>query len=175
MLAIQSTFVTFPPALHMGFSDTLANHGVPSVAELVAIRAFLSQQWIEWGHERNRSITTKGEGMCRFSSAFLLGYLGKGWQFVGGYPSEFHWGKQRMIDRPKGFFDGSQWHAHHWITNGKVIIDLTASQFGAEEIIVTPESDKRFGSTFMMPSEIKDALRDVRDRAALWLKEYRSR
>lgn len=175
MPAIHSILSPYPPAKHLGFADTLSNQGVPTLEELKRIRTFLTQKWIEWGNERNRSVTKDGEGMCRFTSAFLLGLLGKGWRFAGGYPSDYHWGEQKMIDLPKGFFDGSQWHAHHWITNGKVIIDLTASQFGAEEIIVTPESDKRFGSTFMMPTEITDALRDVRDRAAVWLKEYRSR
>ncbi|WP_348534815.1 hypothetical protein [Hyphomicrobium sp. D-2] len=45
---------------------------------------------------------------------------------------------------PFGFFDGSRWQAHAWATCGGLIVDITADQFGADDVIVTPQDDPRY-------------------------------
>lgn len=150
-----------------------AGGALPGV-DLEGIRGFLEERWVAWGRERDRPVTRDGEGMCRFTSAFLIAALGSHWQFSGGFPEywDFESGAMKPRASGGGYFDGEKWHAHHWVTNGRLIVDLTASQFGAERILVVPADDSRFRSTFVSRHEIQEALRDVKERATVWAREW---
>lgn len=139
---------------------------------LLEIRQFLVPKWIAWGQSHGKEVTERGEGMCRFTAAFLANALGRGWRFSGGTPDIYH-PEQGWIDRPHGggFWTGSGWEAHHWVTNGALIVDLTASQFGAPQVLITPKTDPRFRET-LQSIDIQEALRDVRDRARQWATEW---
>lgn len=152
-------------------------HGVGSMQprmedQLQCLRDFLVSRWISWGSERGKPVTAAGKGMCRFTSAFLTLALGQDWKFSGGYPEVYLAGKG-WVDNPNGggFRLGQTWVAHHWVTNGTMIVDLTASQFGQPDILLVPVTDARFKAT-LQPYQVKEALRDVRDRANQWHKEW---
>jgi len=141
---------------------------------LCRLREFLVPRWIAWGSENNTVVTERGEGMCRFTAAFLSLALGRGWCLSGGYPDlyrpETGWG-----DNPNGggFLVEGKWEAHHWVTNGRLIVDLTASQFGELPVLVVPVTDSRFRETLIFPSQRSEALRDVRKRAIGWHNEWK--
>lgn len=145
-----------------------------STEQLEQLRTFLVSRWIAWGAQYGKPVTEKGEGMCRFTAVFLKLALGRGWQFSGGYPDMYD-PVHGWIDNPKGggFQTASKWEAHHWVTNGKVIIDLTASQFGEAPILQVPVTDPRFRTT-LRPYQVTEALRDVRGRATQWHKDWKN-
>ena len=47
---------------------------------LVDAREFLESRWIRWGEAHGKPVTCAGEGMCRFTSVFLICILGTGWK-----------------------------------------------------------------------------------------------
>ncbi len=46
---------------------------------------------------------------------------------------------------PYGFFFSHRWKSHAWVECEGWIVDITADQFGADPIIVTPVADPRYG------------------------------
>lgn len=131
--------------------------------KLVELRKVLQGLWARWGEEKGMAFVTNGATMCRFTSAFLSDVLGWEWRVAGGDP------KYRGDEA--GFFDGQMWQGHYWVTNGQQIIDLTANQFGADEIVVTSMEDPRYRANFT-PREVDNALCEVEDRVDEWLNEY---
>ncbi|HEY6436717.1 MAG TPA: hypothetical protein VIY47_09005 [Ignavibacteriaceae bacterium] len=147
--------------------------GFPSLHQLKEIREFLVPKWIDWGQKNNKFVSEKGEGMCRFTSAFLLGILGHGWKLNGGH-AEFYHHFDGWIPRPMGggYSDGKNWFSHYWIEKKGVIVDLTASQFGGSEILVVRKNDPRFKSTIVSKQDIQEALFDVKERAKIWSDDW---
>lgn len=102
--------------------------------ELVAgqVRRFLEPQWEEWHrHEGSPSLLTPSQGTCGRSSLFLQEALraeGLIAEFVAGSPSE---GQQ-------GYWLDGAWHGHAWVEVDGWIVDVTADQFGAPPVVVTP-------------------------------------
>lgn len=146
--------------------------------EFVALRRFLVPLWVAWsqspnafGEPRNVVVTEAGEGMCRFTSAFLaLALKRAGWRFDGGSPDVFDWEAKRWTTSSAGGgFRGrdGRWHGHHWVRRKDVIVDLTAAQFGDEPVLITSISDPRYRST-LNPLSRSEALRDVSGRAKEW-------
>lgn len=138
--------------------------------ELTQIRKFLIPHWVAWGNSSEKIVTEKGEGMCRFTAAFLARVLGKGWKFDGGYPDVFdprslQW--VYCVDGGGYKLPSGTWEAHYWATDGKVIVDLTASQFGEQDVVIVPISDARYKST-MTAFLRKESMKDVRYRANQW-------
>lgn len=140
------------------------------------IRCFLVPLWIQWGVDRGKPVSAAGEEMCRFTSAFLVKVLGPGWRFDGGHPDVFDWKSKAWVDSGLGggFLDASGvWRPHHWVCKNGVIVDLTASQFGEPDMVITTSEDPRFRSTMDSRSRA-EALRDVQARASAWASDWRS-
>jgi hypothetical protein len=87
--------------------------------------------------------------MCRYTSIFLKAVLNSGacpsWRLVAGRPivKEFEGTENGCFGFRTSsglFFD------HCWVQSTKLIIDITADQFGAEAVIITPVSDPRYFS-----------------------------
>lgn len=175
-LDAAATEIVADPAAERALSNLLQAKlaRVPGTTDLAALRAFLTSRWIEWGQANHKPVTARGEGMCRFSAYFLKLALGNGWRFSGGVPDVFDWPSRKWIDRPDGggYFDGCAWQAHHWVTDGKTIIDMTASQFGERDIMIVPATDPRFHETISTQRERAEAARDVETRARQWHKDW---
>lgn len=81
---------------------------------------------------------------CGRSSLFLRDVLQQ-----AGHCAEWTNGVPRLgEDLPDigsyGFFAGRRWESHAWVVSDGFIVDITADQFGAEPIIVTPINDTRY-------------------------------
>lgn len=142
-----------------------------SQRQLAQLRAALLPHW------RTRSVQLRTDhtctphpekspdhGMCRFTAAFLQAFLrkqGLALQVAGGsvWPPQFTSG---------GFMDAhGEWHPHYWLTDGHWIYDITASQFGAEPVIITPLTDPRYQENFSA-QEIREHLVHVRATVKQW-------
>lgn len=152
------------------YKDNKTNLGIDS---LKTIRSFLTTKWKEkheaFSKKSDRVFKTEDESLCRFTSAFLLEVLpeltGEKWEVEGG-------DKLNVYEPVGGFKDArDKWHGHYWVTNGKVIVDLTAKQFGDKDIIVTSANDKRYHENYT-PEELKAHLADVEDTVMDWLDDY---
>jgi hypothetical protein len=131
--------------------------------QLALFRQALEGFWRQWAEEKNRPNAASGATMCRYSAAFVSDLLGWGWRVKGGAPH--HDGDSA------GFFDGSAWHPHHWVSDGYWIVDLTADQFGADKIIVTTVSDPRYRPNYTQ-EELEEAMSHVEDRVEAWVDSY---
>ena len=61
-----------------------------------------------------------------------------------------------------GFFDGQVWRGHSWLVCDSLIIDITADQFGAAPVIITPANDQRYRESRADPaSDVSRARREV--------------
>lgn len=166
----------------MGHIDAPSKLSGPNESDLTDLRSFLVPQWIDWGRERGRTVTRRGESMCRFTAAFLIKVLGSGWRFEGGSPDVWDGASNRWTTSAHGggfqAKDGT-WHAHHWVTKGGVLVDLTASQFGEPnehpDVIVTDRNDPRYRSTLHSQVERREALEHVRKRAERWAHLWKAR
>ncbi len=138
-------------------------------ALLQEIRHFLVPLWREWGRSRQPrfSVTIKGEGMCRFTSVFLADMLGPEWRLTCGTP--IYSEETGELLEPGGFWDGQQWHEHCWVSNGRDVVDLTASQFGAPSILLESVLDKRWVANVTNPWQLEDLEAGVQHRVNYWL------
>ena len=134
-------------------------------ARLIPLRLQLQSHWAEYAAETHKPWTADGSSMCKFSAAFLELVLGKPWRYTGG-ESRYDYEQNEFFDLA-GFFDGKRWESHNWVTDGERIVDLTASQFGADDIIITSASDPRYRANFF-PPEIRESKKYVIKRARQW-------
>jgi hypothetical protein len=139
--------------------------------KLMDMQRFLKDRWQEWARERGQPDAATGVGMCRFSSFFLEKVLGGSWRVAGG-EQHYDWSAQRHTGTG-GFFDGDAWRAHYWISDGKVILDLAAGQFGADEILVANASDSRYAANYL-PHELKEHRVHVAQRVRSWVTMYKT-
>lgn len=106
-----------------------------------AMRRFLEPHWAEW-HRRAGSPPgrkTLSEGTCGRSARFTALVLRMaGLEVVQKFGSP--------VDGDCGFHGPEGWRGHGWVELPElgVIVDVTADQFGAEPVIVTPVGDPRF-------------------------------
>lgn len=146
-------------------------------ARLDEIRAFLVRKWSERAAEMGLTPSVLSDGMCGFSSAFLLEVLpaetGEEWRVVGGIPvSE----SGAALDAG-GIMDGEgEWHAHYWLVSDKhgLIVDLTSDQFGLAPIAVLETGDPRYVGNYH-EHEVAEQMRAVSWRSRQWVREWRSR
>lgn len=132
---------------------------------LTILRAQLVDHWAAYAIERHKPWTADGSSMCKFTSAFLELVLGQPWRYTGG-ESRYDHEENEFFDLA-GFFDGKRWESHNWVTDGKRIVDLTAHQFGADDIIITSASDPRYRENFSR-QELREGKKHVINRARQW-------
>jgi hypothetical protein len=130
---------------------------------LIVLRTALEGYWAAWAEEKGRPEAASGATMCRFTAAFLVELLGWPWRVAGG--------DDYGDDNLGGFFDGTEWHAHYWVTDGLRIIDLTANQFGGPPIVLTNVNDARYSENYEQ-EDLEDALPHVAVRATQWADDF---
>jgi hypothetical protein len=104
-----------------------------------AARVFLESRWPAW-HRRwgPPHPACASQWTCIRSSLFVrkvLGQVGIGATIASGVPNA----RERC-----GFFDGVSWNSHAWVRTAGAIVDVTADQFSAADVIITPISDSRY-------------------------------
>lgn len=136
----------------------------------VEIRDFLKPLWKE-KHKilRLNQPISEDQKMCQFTSLFLkmvIESLGEEAYFRGG--------GTRFPDVKDGGFRDSEgvWHTHFWVeVDNEFIIDITANQFGAPEVIVTSLDDDRYKSN-ITGDELSEFACNVEKTAFSWLELY---
>jgi hypothetical protein len=106
--------------------------------------------------------------MCRYTAAFLAAEMKPRWRFTGGAQD---WIDPVGFVGAGGYFDGRLWHPHHWVTDGELIIDLAAEQFGGAAIEVIGVDDPRYCANYMK-QECADAVRGVAHGVKAWRQMY---
>lgn len=113
----------------------------------VSARRFLEPIWHEWHAAWKGPVPPVASTFtCGRSSLFLAEALRH-----EGFEAEWQSGTPRLSESgpelgPYGFHTGTRWESHAWVCSGGLIVDITADQFGAEPVIVTPASDARYGA-----------------------------
>ena len=117
------------------------HHSLPGIASNA--RKFLETVWPDWQHERHQRYgcpmpAVMSYSTCASSSTFLQKVL-DGF----GVISEVRHGW--FLVEPSSSPLSSETR-HTWVVSGPWLIDITADQFGADEVIVTSRSDDRYRS-----------------------------
>lgn len=104
-------------------------------------RRFLQPHWAEW-HVAWGPLTPSlpSEWTCLRSSIFVqrvLAQAGISAELASGVPD-------RDGTEPFGFFSRGVWQSHAWLRASSTIIDVTADQFGADEVIISTLADPRY-------------------------------
>ncbi|WP_336799455.1 hypothetical protein [Kaistia sp. MMO-174] len=107
-----------------------------------SVRTFLEPAWRHW----QPGAKPPSKNTCGRSSLFLERVLRH-----EGYEARWTNGIPRLAEDapdlgPFGFFDGTRWESHAWIECDGFIVDVTADQFGAPPVLVTPATDPRYGA-----------------------------
>ena len=108
----------------------------------ISVRAFLEPSWRQW----QPGVEPPSKNTCGRSSLFLervLRHQGYAARWTNGVP---RLGEDGPDLGPFGFFTGTRWESHAWVECDGFIVDVTADQFGAETVIVTPSDDPRYGA-----------------------------
>ncbi len=111
----------------------MRDHDLPDLARKA--RAFLEPLWIDFLCDPWLSVEVPlSTGACRVSSEFLAAVLPghgfHGWEVHGGPDAFTRW-------------DGTT-ADHYWLSNGSVIIDVTADQFGLPPVVLGPPDPARY-------------------------------
>jgi hypothetical protein len=111
-----------------------------------AARRFIAPHWREWhGQGGFGQPEIAPANTCGRTSLFLVQVLRQ-----EALPAQWRTGVPRPSEKglelgPFGFRVGDRWQGHSWVQSGDWIVDITADQFGAEPVIVTPANDPRYG------------------------------
>lgn len=105
-----------------------------------AVRTFLEPMWLAWPRPAGGP---PSRNTCGRSSTFLARVL----EIDFAMPSRAAFGTPSLPPRPDcdaGFRTSGGWTAHAWVVAGPRLIDITADQFGAEQVIVACCDDPRY-------------------------------
>ena len=130
------------------------------------IRAFLEPLWMDLHIDLTSRIQLPvASGMCRFTAEFLQRNASKlglaGWRVCGG---------ERGWKGPDGE------HTHFWLSDGRMILCLTADQFGGDagEVTLTTTDDPRFNDLGPVLATSVAAQAYI-ERTIWWDREWRDR
>lgn len=131
-------------------------------------RLFIEPVWGRWHRSRGHaSLHPPARYTCGRTSLFLRDVLRH-----EGYPAEWmsgtpYAGGRGAPDAACGFHSGTRWEGHAWVVSGKIIVDITADQFGDNPVVVTSTSDARYvGSMDLADPAAIEARREA--VVALW-------
>lgn len=139
----------------------------------VSARRFIEPVWDEWHRAQGSPPPLVASRFtCGRTSLFLVKVLR-----TDGFEAEWQSGTPRLSEEgpevgPYGFHSGSRWEGHAWVRSGGLIVDITADQFGAEPVIVTSTTDRRYGAGHKdtaLPSSIAARHKAVDDIWLRWL------
>lgn len=137
---------------------------------IVKLRLFLEEKWIEWKvthwHKNGVNRQESSQNMCGLSSLFLKKALEEEykniWRIAGGVSS-----------KNGGFIkNNGEIESHLWVVCDelKIIIDITADQFGYSSIIITNINDKRYLENFSV-EEKQLNIKQYLETSDNWYKE----
>jgi hypothetical protein len=141
---------------------------------LTSLRTFLEKKWSD-KHEEIKSKSLKEYNpvtldfnMCRYTALFLRSALKtlteQTWEIKGGDVWEPKFMSGGIKDQ------NNEWKGHYWLESRGIIIDLTSSQFGHKDIVITDSDNDLYESNYSK-SEISSHMKDVKDSVNQWLKE----
>ena len=128
----------------------------------------IKNKFYKMAKQKNPSNPTPDYKMCRYGALFLAEALKEKtndlWHVEGGstWPPFY---KTGGFKTKKG-----EWKGHYWATNGTIIIDIAAKQFGEEEVIITDKKDSRYEEKYTK-KELNRDLYFVKDTIKEWKKE----
>lgn len=119
---------------------------------LAGVRTFLPDCW-RWTHQnyisngQNFFLDKRKEipdplstDMCRHTTLFLLNLLQAAadntWKVAGGFAN--------FADSPGVFEQSGRWGQHWWLSDGELLLDLTADQLGWPDVVVAEANDSRY-------------------------------
>jgi hypothetical protein len=131
-------------------------------------RIFIEPVWCEWHRARGLGQPdVASRNTCGRTSFFLVNALQR-----EGLDAEWKTGVPRLSDAgpelgPYGFLVNARWESHSWVECQEWIVDLTADQFGAPPVIVTPSNDVRYraGTDTAQPIHVANRQRSAE---AIW-------
>ena len=127
------------------------------------VRHFMPDIWRAWHVEYDRPVPVPlSTGTCGRTSLLLQKILQ-----ADGYAARWCIGSALQ---ECGFFDGEGWRSHAWVVCSDLILDITADQFGAPPVIVSPVGDSRYRESNVDPaSEVWQVKRDLAASEAMVL------
>ena len=129
------------------------------------VRLFLEDRWREWhAHIGSPDLLTPSQGTCGRSSLLLRDVLRD-----AGFDAHFACGSP--VEGARGYHAPRGWLGHAWVRVEGLIVDVTADQFGAAPVLITPEDDPRYAEGKDMAEEEFIARRQR--MAATWLQHWR--
>lgn len=144
---------------------------------LTELKNFLEPKWNE-KHVHFSSLKgdrydpkTPDYKMCRYTALFLQYTLksatGLNWNIEGGdvWPPKFMTGGIKAKD--------GEWQGHYWVRHKDIIVDLTATQFGYDEIIITNKDNENYQSNYSK-KELSEHMKHVRESVKSWLNDAKS-
>ncbi|KWU17753.1 hypothetical protein [Burkholderia cenocepacia] len=137
-------------------------------AALTPVLHFVRDRWADKAIALSKREMAQGVGMCRYTAAFLACQMKPRWRFAGGAQD---WRDGTGLVGDGGYFDGSAWHPHHWVTDGELIVDLAATQFGGAAIEVVPVNDARYCGNYLR-RDCVEAVRGVSQGLKEWNRLY---
>ncbi len=118
-------------------------------------RAWVAPRWAEWRPLIHPNLTEpQPAGMCQESAVFLREVLAKRFPEATWYATG---GENDLCseDPPGGMVPKGHWRpqAHAWVEGRlrdgrRLIVDITADQFGHDGVIVTDAADERYWRTY---------------------------
>lgn len=145
------------------------------VATATRLRRFMEPVWDDWlAAEPWRRGATPSAGACGRTSLFVRDVLRR-----RGYDAQWSNGVPRRAETPPigdfGFLAHGRWESHAWVTCQGWIVDITADQFGAPPVIVTPATDPRYAANNLDTADPDAILRRKTAAASLlaaWLRAF---
>lgn len=128
----------------------------------------IKNKFYKMAKQKNPNNPTPDYKMCRYGALFLSEILKEKtndlWYVEGGstWPPFYKTGGFKTKE--------GEWKGHYWATNGSIIVDIAAKQFGEEEVIITSRDDSRYESNYTK-KELKRDLSFVKDTVKEWKKE----
>ncbi len=144
---------------------------------MIEVRPYVEARIEEWmdrnpGFERPNEDAPLTTGFCRGVAAGVAEILRASfpdcfWRVAGGFGAEYYTNTPpnlaEFVDAdcfPGGMVDQSgEWHGHFWVTGGdpdndeSLIIDLSADQFGHEDVVVTTIEDPRYRENSLLGAD----------------------
>jgi hypothetical protein len=140
-------------------------------------RNFLEPRWLSLHQSWGEPLVEKpSRYMCRYTSIFLKEVLNaatpESWRLVAGRPV-----RQEQEGTEAGGFgfctSSGLFFDHCWVQSVDLIVDLTADQFGADAVIITPVKDCRYHPNLEEVDFYQDIAK-LYHRPAKWLRELQS-
>ena len=139
-------------------------------------RHFLETIWhethSEWKPEENPEIISTY--MCRYTCIFLKEIIKREYGII----PEIKSGRPEAVElngTPQGKYgykdNAGNWHDHSWLLIENKIIDLTADQFGGNEVILTDVSNENYNPS-LDQKVFDESFEKLSVKASTWVEKF---